>query len=286
MKIVFNNKIDLQALKNFIAKPEIFTKSTEKFWDDEHISSQMLHYHLNPDVEAASKTKATIEAETRFIVQTTGMNEGKTVIDLGCGPGLYVREFAKTGAMVTGVDLSERSINYAQEKIKPEYDNIEFYKMNYLELGFEDSFDIATLIYYDFCALNPEEQKTLLSNVHRGLKTDGFFIFDVLTDQNAISNSTSVTVSEGGGFWRPNSYIEIYSTYVYEEPLTEGRQYTIIEEDGATRVLRIYHRLFGLEELKRMLNDHGFVVEGVYKNLKGEALDEGSKTFGIVARKG
>lgn len=286
MRIIQDSKIDLHTLNNLIAKPEIFTKSTDKFWDDEHISSQMLQFHLNPEVEAASKTKATIEKESDFIIRTTGMSEGKTVIDLGCGPGLYVREFAKTGARVTGVDFSERSINYANENIKPGYDNVEFMRENYLELNFKESFDIATLIYYDFCALNTKEQKRLLSNVYGALKDCGMFILDVLTEQNKISPSTTVSVSEGGGFWRPNSYIEIYNTYVYEEPLTEGRQYTIIEEDGTTRVIRIYHRLFGLEEIRRMLNDHGFVVEGIYKNLKGEALDEGSETFGIVARKG
>lgn len=285
MGIISDNKIDLLALKDFIARPEIFTKSTDKFWEDEHISGQMLDFHLNPDVEAASKTKAMIEAEANFIIRTTGMNSEKTVVDLGCGPGLYVREFAKTGARITGIDFSERSIDYANGNIKLGHVNMEFIRKNYLELDFKEAFDIATLIYYDFCALNPDEQNRLLSNVHEALKDKGVFIFDLLTDQNKVSTSTSVSVCEGGGFWRPNSYLEIYNTYRYEEPLTEGRQYTIIEEDGSTRVIRIYHRLFRLEEITAMLKEHGFEIEGVYQNLKGEALEEETGTIGIVARK-
>ena len=117
MNIIKNSKINVTLLKECMAKPEIYTRSTCKFWDDEYISEQMLSIHLNPDIESASKTKATIEAETKFIIDATAMSAGKAVLDLGCGPGLYVKEFAKTGAMVTGVDLSQRSIDYAVRRI-------------------------------------------------------------------------------------------------------------------------------------------------------------------------
>ncbi len=62
-------------------------------------------------------------------------------------------------------------------------------------------------------------------------------------------------------------------------------QYTIIDEDGAARVIRLYHRLLGLAEITKMLKDNQFQVEGVYKNLKGEAVGEDSETFGLIARK-
>jgi SAM-dependent methyltransferase len=284
MRIISGNKIDLQALKNSITKPEIFKKSTDKFWDDEYISGQMLKFHLNPEVEAASKTKKTIEAETSFIIKWSNMDADKIVLDLGCGPGLYVKEFAKTGAKVTGIDLSDRSINYANENIKPGYKNIIFSKMNYLDINFKESYDIATLIFYDFCALNTNEQKKLLLKIYEALKDNGVFIFDVVSENRKNSVTTSISVCEGG-FWSPDSYIEIVNTFMYDDPKTEGMQYTIIDEDGATRVIRLYHRLLGLEEITKLLNDNNFKVEKVYKNLKGEALSEGSETYGIFARK-
>ena len=38
-----------------------------------------------------------------------------TVFDYGCGPGLYTSRFARMGANVTGIDFSERSIQYATD---------------------------------------------------------------------------------------------------------------------------------------------------------------------------
>ncbi|WP_206459111.1 class I SAM-dependent methyltransferase [Anaerovorax sp. IOR16] len=262
MKIIDNNKINLSVLKNSIVQPEIFEKGTDKFWDDEYISEQMLNFHLNPDIEAASKTKDTIDAEASFIIKSTNMKGGKKVLDLGCGPGLYVREFAKTGAMVTGVDISERSINYANENIKPEYKNTLFIKKNYLNISFNNSFDIATLIFYDFCALSTNEQMILLSKIHGALRDNGILILDVVSENKETSISTNVSVCEGG-FWSPKPYIEILNTYLYEEPKTEGLQYTIIDEDGVTKVIRIYHRLFKLTEITKMLNKNGFKIESL-----------------------
>jgi len=59
----------------------------------------------------------------------------------------------------------------------------------------------------------------------------------------------------------------------------------IIDEDGLTRIIRIYHRLFSLTEITEMLNENGFKVEKAYKNLKGDAFSKDSETYGIIARK-
>ncbi len=284
MRLIDNNTINMHMLKKCIAKPELYEKSTDKFWDDEYISKQLLSIHLNPNVESASKTKETIEAEADFIIKSTDMREGKTILDLGCAPGLYVKEFAKTGAMVSGIDLSDRSIDYAIRNIKPEHPNTLFTKMNYLNLHFNDSFDVVTLIYYDFCVLSLNEQKTLLAKIHTALKEDGFFVFDIITENMETPISTDISVYEEG-LWSSKPYIEIFKSCIYENPKIQGQQYVIIEEDGTTRIIRFYNRLFSSIEITELLNENGFRVEKIYKNLKGENLSSNSKTFGIIARK-
>ncbi len=285
MKIIRDNKLDLNVLAKLVAKPEIFAKGTAKFWDDDHVSGQMLKLHLNPGVEAASRTKETVAAEAAFIIESTGMDAGKSVLDLGCGPGLYIAAFAQTGAEVTGVDLSARSIGYANDNVKPLYANTAFLPMNYLDLTFHDAFDIATLIFYDFGALSPGEQETLLANIHRALKGNGVFVFDVLAASWQNPLPSGITVCEAGGFWRPGPYIEIITAHSYENPRTEGRQYAIIGEDGEAEIIRIYIRLFGLDEIEALLTAHKFRIERIYRNLSGAPLSPDADTYAIFARK-
>lgn len=285
MRIIEHNKIDLTILKKYFTKPPLYTAGTSKFWDDEYVSLQMLKLHLNPEVESASRTKGTLEAESAFIIRETGLTAAKAVLDLGCGPGLYVGEFAKTGARVTGVDISKRSIEYANKNIKPAYANVVFMQMNYLDLDFRDLFDVVTLIFYDFCVLNPTEQKNLLMRINSALKMGGVLVFDVVSENFKVAESTQVSISERDGFWSPKPYLEIANTYLYENPKTLGQQYTIISEEGSVEVTRLYTRLFNQKELTELLNQCGFRVEKIYKNLKGEPLSEDSETYGIFARK-
>lgn len=284
MNIITNNKINMPLLKEWMKRPEIYAKSTDKFWDDEYISEQLLSLHLNPDVESASKTKETIEAESAFIIDTAAINADKAVLDMGCGPGLYIKEFAKTGAMVTGIDLSERSIRYANENIKPEYPNTLFMKKNYLDMDFENSFDTATLIYYDFCVLSVDDQKTLLSKIHKALKTDGLFVFDILTENMKMPAATGISVCNGG-LWSPAPYIEIQQNFIYENPKTLGQQYVVIEEDGTARITRFFSRLFSINEIQELLKENGFKVKHFYRSLKGEDFSSDSETCGIIAVK-
>jgi hypothetical protein len=43
--------------------------------------------------------------------------------------------------------------------------------------------------------------------------------------------------------------------------------------------------MFNITDLTALLNASGFTVERVYKNLKGDPLNEESDTYGVFARK-
>jgi SAM-dependent methyltransferase len=277
-------KINYMVLKEFISKPNIFEKMDVKFWDDDHVARQMLSLHLNEDIEAASKTRETILKETEFIIKTTNLSSGSKILDLGCGPGLYVREFAKTGAQCIGMDISKVSIEYATSNIKSDNDNIKFIEGNYLNLDYDCEFDVITLIFYDFCALSPDEQSILLFAINKALKPGGYFIFDTVTNNRTVNVSTHTSVNEAG-FWSENPYIEILNIFLYDEPKTEGLQYSIIDEEGDSRIIRIYHRLFNEDEITTLLENHSFKIDNIYNNLSGTSLSSDSDTFGIIARK-
>ncbi len=121
-------------LKKINERPEPFEFiTTEVLWNDPHISKQMLETHLKEDVDLASRRMTFIEKSVAWIVHRFAVSEGTRVCDFGCGPGLYTIRLAETGAKVTGLDFSERSIAYARNAAQEKGLAIDYVLTNYLD---------------------------------------------------------------------------------------------------------------------------------------------------------
>ncbi|NIV35509.1 MAG: methyltransferase domain-containing protein, partial [Anaerolineae bacterium] len=110
------SQLNLDLLQALQEKPAPFTPGEPLFWDDPHISKGMLATHLDPTIDLASRRPETIDRTVAWIVETLGLEPGDSVLDLGCGPGLYTQRFAQRGQRVSGVDYSRRSIEYAGQQ--------------------------------------------------------------------------------------------------------------------------------------------------------------------------
>ncbi len=83
-------------------------------WTDEYISTQLLETHLNQATDLASRKESTISSTMEWILQKVPGNR-MSILDLGCGPGLYTERLAQKGHIVTGIDFSENSISHARK---------------------------------------------------------------------------------------------------------------------------------------------------------------------------
>lgn len=89
-------------LKKYATKPQLYAPSTNKFWDDKHISKGMLEAHLNPEWEAATRKHEFVDKSVKWISKIVPSSQYKFFLDLGCGPGLYAEQFSNAGYSVTG----------------------------------------------------------------------------------------------------------------------------------------------------------------------------------------
>ncbi len=179
--IINEQTLNLEQLKQWQAKPAPFTPGEPLFWDDPHISAQMLAAHLDPTTDWASRRPETIERSVTWLVDTLGLRPGAQILDLGCEPGLYATRLARWGLNVTGIDYSQRSIDYAVQYAREHGLAIRYRYDNYLDLADRHLYDAALLIYGDFCPLAPAQRRQLLGNVQRALKPGGYFVLDVST---------------------------------------------------------------------------------------------------------
>ncbi|OJT71491.1 SAM-dependent methyltransferase, partial [Clostridioides difficile] len=199
----------LNKLCMYLERPELYKQSEINFWDDEYISKQLLKAHLDTNFEGASRNFNFIEDSVNWIVTVANPANYPKLLDLGCGPGLYAEKFAQKGYKVTGIDFSKRSINYAQNRNKETNLNINYLFQSYLNMNYNEEFDLATLIYCDYGALSTENRRLLMEKIYDSLKPGGKLILDVFTI-NKYNNFEEIKyweINEDGGFWSNEKYM-------------------------------------------------------------------------------
>ena len=73
---------------------------------------------------------------------------GKKVLDVGCGGGILAESMATRGALVTGIDLSDKALSVARLHLLESGQKVDYRKISAEELaaGMPDAFDIVTCL--------------------------------------------------------------------------------------------------------------------------------------------
>ena len=106
------------------------------------------------------------------VLRLLELKKGEDVLDLGCGEGIFAREFYKTGANVAGVDIAPELIEAARRKSPP---GIIFRIGNAKTLSsLNDAvFDAAAMI---LAIQNVDDVNAVCQSVRRVLKGDARFV--------------------------------------------------------------------------------------------------------------
>lgn len=263
----------------------LYSRSKDNIWTNKYISQNMLAAHLDFSNDAASRNISTIIKTTDWIVQET--HPKKSLLDLGCGPGIYSELLTKKGYSVTGIDISEQSIKYAKKSARLNHFNIQYINSSYLDFSFQEKYDVAICIYCDFGALIPEEQKKFLKNVHSTLNDGGILIFDVFSDglNNSKKEKKTWTYEENGSFWCKKPHFLLEETVHFKGDHVWGNRSIIITEENKIKEYIIWDTYFTQESIKRLLENNGFAVEKIERNLVGENTFTSNDVMFIKARK-
>lgn len=271
----------LNYLKN---RPEEYEADSAMLWNDEHISKGMLKAHLNPDIEAASRKHDFINESVKWLSTLCDINKGNKWLDLGCGPGIYAEKLDDMGFSITGIDFSKRSIEYARQSAASKEKNIEYIYQNYLDINYENQFDIATLVYCDFGVLKSSDREKLLLKIRQALKPGGKLILDGFTKYNYKDFIENQRIFyENSGYWSAVPYSCIERTFRYDETSLFLEQYIIITETTC-KCYNNWNYAFARNNLQCELEKAGFLDFQFYADVTGKEFCENSKTICVVAK--
>ena len=273
-------------LDDFTRRPAPFSRLTTKaLWTRPHIARQMLRFHLDQGTELASRPLDVIDRTVAWLDSELGL-EGKKLCDLGCGPGLYASRFAQRGASVTGVDFSRTSLDYAEAEAARGGWAVRYLAGDYLEDPLPGGFDVVTLIYYDFCALSPEQRGRLLGKIGGMLAPGGRLVFDVVGMGSfaAMAEESLVEARLMGGFWAEGDYVGLQRTWLYPEEALSLTRYLIVEPDEHWQIFN-WLQYYTVGRLEAELCEAGFTIDALVGSLVGEPLTDEEASMGVIAKR-
>lgn len=193
------------------------------------------------------------------------------ILDLACGKGRHSRYMAAKGFDVTGIDLSENSIQFARQF---ETDNLSFFqhdmrkpfRINY----FDYIFNIFTSFgYFD----NDADNLTALKCVQSGLKENGVFILDYFNShwvrQTMIPEYTQLAAGITFYIHKHISNGHIYKTINFEIEESAHNQPTLRHYCFQEKV-----RLFSLTDFEELFDKAGLLIVEKYGDYDLNPFDE------------
>ncbi|MCL2356206.1 MAG: class I SAM-dependent methyltransferase [Defluviitaleaceae bacterium] len=272
-----------EKLSALTRKPALYEKGTMELWTDEHISAGMLEAHLNPDIDGATRKHATVRKIVKWVGTVAPAEKYRNMLDLGCGPGIYAEQFHKAGYNVTGLDFSQRSVDYAKKSAHEQNLPVTYHRGDYLVMDFKEQFDLITLIYCDFGALSAEDRACLLKKIHAALKPGGLLIFDVFTPhQYAGREEYKNWEFAQSGFFAAEPYLCLNSLHKYDN--TFCKQHIVITENSV-RHINVWEHTFTKGELSQDLHTAGLSAKNFYGNISGADYSDTGTEMCVVAEK-
>lgn len=229
------------------------------------------------------------EEWSRYLIkqfQVYSVNCG-TLLDLGCGTGTLCKKMANAGYSVIGVDNSEDMLTIAADKLlSTENTTLLCQDMAELNLGntlCDGCYCICDSLNY---LLTPEQILSTFIGVHKYLRQNGIFIFDLKTEyfyKNTLGDQTFCDHQEDCSYTWENSYFEEDHINQYELTLFVKDE----KGDLFQRFSEIHHqRAYALQEIVDLLKQSGLEYVTAYDAFTTHAPLPESERIYIIARNG
>ena len=164
-------------------------------WDDPDFSERMLAEHLSQQHDRASRRAATIDAQVRFLARQVNHEvshevshelsheNAARVLDLACGPGLYLHRLARLGYRCHGIDFSPAAIRHARSVAAAEALDCTFEQADLRQADLGRGYALVLLVYGQVNVFPRPVARDILSRAHAALAPGGTFVLEPQTPE-------------------------------------------------------------------------------------------------------
>lgn len=228
-------------------------------WNDPAFSMRILKEHLSQDHHLASRKSRIIEEQAAWI-HAHCLTTPSTILDLGCGPGLYAGLLAGDTHHYHGIDFSPASINYAQEQYAADT-SCEFRLGDVTQADFGGPYDLVAMLYGELNVFSPEDCRRILSKAHAALPPGGRLLVEFQNPaavQGVGEAPNSWTRADEGGLFSDDPYVCLTENHWFEAEGVALQAFHVMETNGEASTYRSTTKAWTEDEMKGLLTDAGF----------------------------
>lgn len=175
------------------------------------------------------------------------------LLDLACGKGRHSIYLNSLGYRVTGLDLSQESINNALGHAN---ETLQFRVHDMRNPLPEHELDLVLNLFTSFGYFeNRSENEVVLKNVYHALRANGRLIIDFLNSEKVKNTMVKEEVVERGAI-KFQIHRELVTDFICK--------YISFQDKGQIYTFQERVQLFSQAEFKEMLDSAGFVVKAVH----------------------
>ena len=203
---------------------------------------------------------------------------GSRVLDLCCGPGIYLAPLAAHGHRVTGVDLNLPVLDRAREVVRDAEPPVELVHGDMGEFARPGGFDVVLSMYSSFGYFAEHEKNMqVLRNMHTSLAPGGQLVLEVFGKEflamQAMNRPQVIDLEDGTVFVR-NTVLDDW-TRLHTE--------WVKVQSGRTTSASIISWLYSAAELKAMVAQAGFTDLECFGGFDGRPYDLRCRTLIVRA---
>lgn len=244
----------------------------QKAWFEDWFNSP--YYHLLYKNRNEDEAQSFIER----LVAHLNPTENARILDVACGKGRHSKALADMGFDVTGIDLSEASIEEANKQC---HEKLQFF-IHDMRLPFRiNYYDFAFNIFTSFGYFKTQrEHDNAIRTITQSLKAEGIVVIDYLNVDYVVSQL------------EPKTTVDCDNTRFYitkwQDEKHFYKQIEVQEETSALTQLLYTERVakFGLTDFEKMLSQQNTKVIEVFGDYNlGDYDKKNSPRLIIVGRK-
>ena len=223
----------LQAHLETLRIPVPWAEGNTIPWDDPAFSARMLREHLSQQHDAASRRAEIIDAHVAWIHERFLRGRPRSVLDLGCGPGLYCQQLAQLGHTCTGIDFSPASIDYARTEAQRAGLEIRYLLADLRAAPFGLHHDLVMRLYGEASVFPHDELRDLLRRAAAALSSEGRLVLEThpFAAVRALATPPIAEFSSPAGLWSERPHHGVRQTYWDARSQTVTRRYIILDDE-------------------------------------------------------